>query len=275
MTAWAWSADAFRFEPTEIEGTLLVADSWLVVDGKSLSLDPHRERFTRSAHELGLPVPETDDFWTQLVSLVPPEGEWFPRVEFVAPSGSGDVLALVFRVRPVPPRQREMKLWIPPFPDPRKSPRIKGPDIPLLNELRQEAMDKHGCDDVLLYDEDGHVLETGTASLLWWDGDTLCAPDPSLPILPGTTSARILEEAKKRGVQVDQRLIPVDSIHSFDVWTANALHWIRRVVGWFPSDRTTGREARDPGTENLDPWRKWLEQQTSQLEALPPTEGPH
>ena len=113
----------------------------MVIDGKSLSLGPHRERFARSARELGLPVPEIDDFWNRIVYLVPLEGEWFLRVEFVAPRGSNGIPTLVFRVRPVPPRHQEMKLWIPPFPDPRRSPRIKGPDIPLLNQLRQEAMD--------------------------------------------------------------------------------------------------------------------------------------
>ncbi|RBP67819.1 branched-subunit amino acid aminotransferase/4-amino-4-deoxychorismate lyase [Brevibacterium sanguinis] len=255
MTAWVWNAAAADFEPTEIEGPLLVADSWLVVNGRSRSLDPHRERFTRSARELGLPVPETDEFWTQLVSLVPFEGEWFPRMEFVAPTGSGDIPAFVFRVRPAPPRKREMKLWIPPFPDPRKSPRIKGPDIPLLNELRQEAVE-HGCDDVLLYDVDGHVLETGTSSLLWWEGDTLCVPDPSLPLLPGTTSARMLTAARTQGLQIVHRRIRIPELSATEVWTVNALHGIRIVVQLSDDASATPASA---SPSRIRTWRLQLE----------------
>ncbi|WP_309130849.1 aminotransferase class IV [Brevibacterium sp.] len=256
MTAWIWNARESCFEPTEIDGPLLVADSWLVDNGKSLSLDPHRDRFTRSARELGLPVPETDDFWHQLVALVPEEGEWFPRVEFVAPGASGVTPALVFRLRPAPLRTREMKLWIPPFPDPRKNPRIKGPDIPLLNELRQEAKDKHDCDDVLLYDAEGHVLETGTSSLLWWEGDTLCFPDPTLPILPGTTAHHMLTAARSQGLPTAQKLIRVPELCRAEIWTSNALHGLRAVAQLSGDNSTATAIAQ---RSRIRTWQRRLE----------------
>lgn len=230
MTAWQWNNAKSSFEPTEVTGRLLVADSWFVDKGKSVDITPHRDRFTKSARELGLPVPETDEFWNAIVGLVPDAGEWFPRIEFVDP-GDGSYPVLVFRLRVAPARTSEMKLWIPPFSDPRQSPRIKGPDIPLLNDLRTEAK-THDCDDVLLYDTAGNVLETGTSSILFWDGETLCVPDPSLPILPGTTSARMVDRARRMDIPVETRIITVEELRTHEVWITNALHGYRPVVGW-------------------------------------------
>lgn len=114
---------------------------------------------------------------------------------------------LAFRLRPAPTRTQELKVLVPPYSDPRSTPRRKGPDIALLEGLRTDARELYGCDEVLLIDGDGYVIEGATTSLLWWDGDTLCVTDLELGALPSVTSAVIVEEALNRSVPVESRRV--------------------------------------------------------------------
>ena len=54
---WGWSpaAGLRPVEEASTGGPLLVADSWLVRDGRVRGLDRHRERFVRSCGECGGP----------------------------------------------------------------------------------------------------------------------------------------------------------------------------------------------------------------------------
>ena len=54
-------------------------------------------------------------------------------------------------------------------------------------------------------DADGRLLEGAFTSLLWWEGETLCAVPDDAPILPGITRALLLELARERGTPVAQR----------------------------------------------------------------------
>lgn len=270
---WVWEADENRFVRAEPSGPLLLADSWYVEDGRSLSLAPHQERFSRGLRQLDVPPTGSDGAWEQLADLVPSLGRWFPRIELLAGEtdgqaqstegpGGGDsgpsaapARLLTFRVRPAPERTRRLSLWIPPFSDPRRRPTIKGPDIALLGGLMKTAIDEHDCGDLVLFDADGYVLETGTSSLLFWDEDILCVPDARLNVLAGTTSARILREAERRGIRVDHRFITVDELAGYEIWSVNALHGIRRIIGL--SNGCGGELARP--NHCFEHWRRWLE----------------
>jgi branched-subunit amino acid aminotransferase/4-amino-4-deoxychorismate lyase len=61
-----------------------------------------------------------------------------------------------------------------------------------FEEARGEAV-AAGADDALLLTEDGLVAECGIWSLLWWEGDRLCAPDFALGVLRGVGRARLAE----------------------------------------------------------------------------------
>ena len=64
------------------ETPLLVADSWLVLDGAVLSLDRHVSRFSQSCLEIGaVTQADLDRFWCEATSALPRTGAWFPRVE--------------------------------------------------------------------------------------------------------------------------------------------------------------------------------------------------
>lgn len=276
MSVWLWNQQDRRFEePTADVGswTLIAADSWLVEDGRVRAFDRHRARFGEAAAQMGMSNAVTDDFWAAVVEKFPATGEWFPRVDVLEVSPEAD-RELAFRLRPAPPRTRELRVLVPPYPDPRRTPGRKGPDIALLEDVRTGAREQYGCDEVLLIDGDGYVIEGATTSLLWWDEETLCAPDPELGALPGVTSAMILEEARNRSVPVESRRVRPEELAGNEVWLVNALHGIRRVRE-FVDERDIHDnsacccEAHRPlaghgnlphgGAVRFGDWRAWLE----------------
>ncbi|MGO2944125.1 MAG: aminotransferase class IV [Brevibacterium aurantiacum] len=231
MNLWLWNQQDRRFEEPTADissSTLVAADSWLIDDGRVRAFDRHRARFASAASEVGIDESVTDDFWAAVVEKIPATREWFPRVDVLEVSPEAD-RELAFRLRPAPPRTQELKVLVPPYSDPRSTPRLKGPDIALLEGLRTDAREQYGCDEVLLLSEDGSVIEGATTSLLWWEEETLCVPDPDLGALPGVTSVVILEEARARSVPVESRWVRPEALVGHEVWLVNALHGIRRV----------------------------------------------
>ena len=275
MTVLLWNSQESRFEePMEDVGmwTLLAADSWLVVGGRVRAFDRHQARFADASGQVGVGDLVTDEFWASVVEKIPKTGEWFPRVDVLETVPGGSRM-LAFRLRPAPPRTRELRVLIPRYSDPRNTPRRKGPDIALLERLRKQAREEYDCDEVLLLSEDGYVIEGATTSLLWWDGDTLCIPDPERGALPSVTSAVIVEGARARSVPVEHRRVRPEELISHEVWLVNALHGIRRVK-WFvnvqdgggrePSGRTrrprTGSADRaDDPVERFEHWKDRME----------------
>lgn len=216
------------------DAPLLVADSWLVLDGSVRSLDRHVERFTRSCLELGVTADELDSFWRETISALPRTGAWFPRVEL-----AGDPPSLRLRLRPAPARGEHVRVWVPDAPDHRSSPARKGPDLEALIRLRAEA-ESHGAQEALLRTADGIVVEAATSSVLWWEDDVLCSPPDTVPVLPGTTAALVRDLAVARGIRTVRRARRVDELAGREVWLLNALHGIRLVTGWIGCDITPG-----------------------------------
>lgn len=262
MTVWVWNSQESRFEepPEDVDTwTLLAADSWLVEDGRARAFDRHQARFADAAEQVGVGDLVTTEFWTSVVEKIPETGEWFPRVDVLetAPGGSR---TLAFCLRPAPTRTRELRVLIPPYSDSRSTPGRKGPDIALLEFLRTEARDEYVCDEVLLLSEGGFVIEAATTSLLWWEGDTLCASDPGLGALPGVTSAVILDEARARSIPVDFRRVRPEELNEHEVWLVNALHGIRRVREFVDGRSEFPQTHEQPETDHeLLSWQQWSE----------------
>ncbi|AJT62378.1 hypothetical protein T261_0689 [Streptomyces lydicus] len=210
--------------------TLLAADSWLVQDGRARELDRHRDRFTAAVAEAGGPAPTAvQAFWESELRQLPAAGDWFPRAELTQEGTHAPRLG--FRLRPAPSRTEEVRVWVPGRPDPRGVPRRKGPDLDVLGALREEAV-AAGATEALLTTEDGLLLEGATSSLLWWEDDTLCTVDPSLPTLPGVTRDWALHRAEALGIPVRRRRRRLPDLAGLEVWCVNALHGIRPVTAW-------------------------------------------
>ncbi|MQY06462.1 aminotransferase class IV [Actinomadura macrotermitis] len=218
----------------------LAADSWLVQEGRARGLDRHRARFA------GACGTDVSAFWTAVLGRLPATGEWFPRVELA----DTDPPVLALRLRPAPPRGETIGVWVPDTPDPRRHPRRKGPDLDVLGDLRAEAR-RHGADEALLVTPDGIVLEGATTSLVWWEEDRLCFPEPDLPVLPSVTAGLIRDEALTRGVPVAHGRPRLPDLAGRETWLVNALHGIRPVTAW------AGTPFRPGPPHRAAHWRRW------------------
>ncbi|MFF3845121.1 aminotransferase class IV [Streptomyces sp. NPDC002328] len=237
------------------EGPLLVADSWLLREGRVRGYGRHRERFLRACAESDGPGPRRlVEFWHDMTAVLPRTGEWFPRVELAA--GSAE---LRLRLRPAPPLGREVRLWSAGQPDPRSVPRHKGPDLDALAGVRARAV-AEGAQEAILVGPSGTVLESATASVLWWEDDALCLPPAGSPVLPGVTAGLIQERAIRSGLRVAHRERTVAELSGREVWLVNALHGIRPVTGWTGVSMNAGHAIR------AAEWRHWLD---NLMEPLP------
>ncbi|MDX3580861.1 aminotransferase class IV [Streptomyces europaeiscabiei] len=229
-------------------GRLLVADSWLLRDGRVRGFDRHRERFLRSCGECGAPpLGQVVDFWQDMTRALPRTGEWFPRVELA--SGS---LELRLLLRPAPPLAADVRVWAAGQPDPRTVPRRKGPDLDALARVRRRASGAD-AEEAVLIAPSGLVLEAANSSLFWWEDDTLCLPPPRLPLLAGVTMALVQERAARTGVRIAHRERSLAELAGVEVWLVNALHGIRPVAAW------TGRPMAPGPAVHAPEWRKWLD----------------
>ncbi|MDQ0715717.1 branched-subunit amino acid aminotransferase/4-amino-4-deoxychorismate lyase [Streptomyces luteogriseus] len=254
---WAWTPGRGLAPAPEqaAGGRLLVADSWLLREGRVRAYARHRERFSRSCGECGGPDPRRlVAFWQDVTAALPRTGAWFPRVELAAGS-----LELRLLLRPAPPLGTGVRLWAAGQSDPRTVPRRKGPDLDALARVRRRAAGE-GAEEAVLIAPSGTVLESATAGVLWWEDDTLCLPPPRLPVLPSVTAGLVQERALRSGFRIAHRERTVAELDGREVWLVNALHGIRPVTGW------AGRPMRVPPAERAGEWRTWLD---DMMEPLP------
>ena len=222
MTLYRWDGSAL-VECAEPGTAPDVVDSWLVRDGHVSHWHLHGERF-------GHPW-----FMHAVRGALPCEGLWFPRVE-----KHGDVLYL--RLRPAPPLRTETVLWIPPSPDPRRAPRVKGPDLGVLGELRERAQE-YGAHDALLWTPDRLVPEGANCAVAWWEDGELFFPEH-----PGQLRSVTAWATWEALTDTARRPISVEELLTLPVWAGSALHGWTEVVGWVgPSgDRVPAVQEETP-----------------------------
>lgn len=224
---WAGDALVVRDDCDIVETELLAADSFLVAAGRALALGLHRERFAETAALQGFADrAELDAFWEAGVALLPEEGRWFPRFELVRARGA---LRLRFRQRTAPPLGADLVVATAAS-DPRRVPHLKGPDIDRLNALRQRAQ-RDGAQEAVLLDE-GRVTDGTTTALLWWRGETLCAPPFELARVDSVSARTVRGIAAALGVPVEEEAVRPAELEGTTLWAVNALHGIRDVTVW-------------------------------------------
>lgn len=224
---WAGGALTVRDDCEVVETELLAADSFLVAEGRVLALGLHRERFVETAREQGFrDAGELAAFWEAGVDLLPGDGRWFPRFELVR---ARDALRLRFRLRTAPPLGSDLVVTTAAT-DPRRVPHLKGPDIDRLNALRQRAQQVGAQEAVIL--DDGRVSDGTTTALLWWRGDTLCAPPFSLARVDSVAARTVRGIAAALGVPVEEEAVRPPELDGVALWAVNALHGIRDVTVW-------------------------------------------
>lgn len=237
-----WRFNGRELEPLETRHTveLLVADSWLTVDGRTAKLGRHFTRFSRGCEEQGL-VNSSHRFLEAVEDLLPETGDWFPRIELTI---RGE---LIVRMRPAPQRTLSVIAWTSPH-DPRMTPSIKGPDILALEELRSVARES-GADEPIILGDDGFVTDGTTTALIWWRGSTLCIPPRSRARVASVTLSIMEDIAAAQAIEIVEELSTPADLASQEVWALNALHGIRSVSEW------SHQEAGNPDQERLAKWR--------------------
>lgn len=238
------TADIYRWSGSSLElldycdmtdSTIVVADSWLVENGRTLALDLHRSRFLEHA-------PVAAEFWEAAIATIPREGDWFPRVELHSNGG------MLFRLRSAPTRSLAVTLTSHHGPDPRTAPTIKGPDLDAMRRLRAAAQ-LAGADEAVIVSPDGYVVEGSYSALVWWRGAILCFPPAEFERVPSVTARSLIGLATALGVETLEEPVTPSELDGTEVWTLNALQGPRIVTRWIDGPGT----AELPG--RLASWR--------------------
>lgn len=206
-----------------VDDLVLVADSWLVVDGSVLAMERHRRRFLAGVAEVVGDVSAAEAALTVAAGLVPHLGRWSPRLDLTA-------AGLQLRVRPAPAAHHST-IVLTAEDDPRTFPLRKGPDLVALGQLQRNVIDQLGAGaEAIVTDRQGRVAEGAFSALLWWRGDALCAPQATR--LPSVTAAVITDLARHDGVELRTLQARPDELAGAEVWLVNALRGIRPVRAW-------------------------------------------
>jgi len=214
--------------PKESYESVLVADSFLVEDGKVRSLALHLDRFKRG---LELKAPELsssfDNFLNNALALIPRTGRYFPKFEVQDKATP----VFGFILREAPEQLGPATLWTYPYPDPRKDLSTKGPELSLGVELRSLAQ-AQGADETILLNEHGEISEGALSSLVWWRGDVLCAPGNEIPWLESVTRQEVFQIAETMAIKTRfEHAIPEELI-GLELWLLSSLQGIRTVKSW-------------------------------------------
>jgi branched-subunit amino acid aminotransferase/4-amino-4-deoxychorismate lyase len=98
------------------------------------------------------------------------------------------------------------------------------------------------------------LVEGAYSSLLWWEGERLCAVPDESPALPGITRRLLLEIAAEEGVEIGYLMPRASDLAGREVWLVGSLHGIRAVSEWVGDGLPTGAPVRAPA------WQQRLDQ---------------
>lgn len=222
-TRYRWNGSELVDNSAAFDVPLYVSDSFLLRDGAAVNYAAHLARFARMADEQGLKRP-LDDFLNAVTQALPRTGSHFPRIDLTS---RGE---LELRIRPVPPLGRTVTLSTAST-DPRTEPTFKGPDIPALQVLRDEAA-AAGADEPIILDAQGRIVDGASTCLVWLRDMTLYTPPAEATRLQSMTVEAVSDLARATGYAVATQWATPAELAGAQVWALNALHGIRGVSAW-------------------------------------------
>jgi branched-subunit amino acid aminotransferase/4-amino-4-deoxychorismate lyase len=114
-----------------------------------------------------------------------------------------------------------------------------------------------GSDDVLCLTAGRLICETTRANVFLVEGDRLVTPGTEGPLLLGVMRGFVLDVARRIGLDVEERPVPLESLHTFDeAFLTNS------VRGMLPVARLMSAEWSAPGPVTRWLWAevlRWLE----------------
>lgn len=97
-------------------------------------------------------------------------------------------------------------------------------------DMARERAQRAGCDDALLVDEAGNLLETSIANVLVVRDGAVRTPHAPTRCLPGVMRAWLLEHLGRADLSTGACELTVDDLASADeIWLSNAIIGVRRV----------------------------------------------
>lgn len=111
------------------------------------------------------------------------------------------------------------------------------PDIKTTNALQyvmaaQQAK-AAGCDDALLFDAAGGVLESSNSNIFLLKAGVMRTPPLSTGCLPGVMRRLMLERLPALGYQLKEQVLTTDDLAAAEeVYLTNAISGLRWVAGW-------------------------------------------
>jgi 4-amino-4-deoxychorismate lyase len=206
--------------------------------GHLQALEPHLERFARSAAMLDLPTPDAEQ-WREAIRAAAaglgPVDEGFVKIVMSrgveGPSGSllpGAGAPTGWALASIAPDHRAAR---------RDGIRVVLLDRGYRHDIAQTApwllagaktlsyainrgvfreAARRGADDAIFVSSDGYLLEGAVSNLVVRRGSTLLTPRTDLGILAGTTQADLFRWAAGEGIATEYALLPVDQLREVD-----------------------------------------------------------
>lgn len=228
-----------------------IFETLLVRAGRARGVRLHLERLVNSAHALGLPEPDVDQWSSAIEAAVK---TW----DDGQPNGAEGLLRLVYsRGRESEPGSTTAYLTVTAVPDRVMQARSEGVSVVTLERgfsvdlaerapwqllgaktlsyatnmaaLRHAA--EQGFDDVIFLSSEGAVLEGPRSTVIAVTGKALVTPPTEIGILPGTTARAVFELAAQEGWSTSTRVLrPADLIAADSVWMVSSVTLAARVT---------------------------------------------
>lgn len=232
-------------------------------NGRPTLLTRHQDRLTRSARALGLPIDglrwPTADEVAALLAADGREADAMLRITMSGGVSSASGATAWMRSAPLPPSidGRGIRLGTagPARPDPLAAHKT-------LNywpyRLLGEKAKAEGCDEALLIDPKGCVLEGSRTNVFFVVGGALVTPPADGRILPGVMRALVIERARDLGIKVEETALSLldRRLQPEEVFLTNAVRGMLPVGRWGKADFPA------PGAVTATLWddvRAWLE----------------
>ena len=228
-----------------------IFETLLVRAGRAQGVRLHLERLVNSAHALGLPEPDVDQWSSAIEAAVK---TW----DDGQPNGAEGLLRLVYsRGRENEPGSTTAYLTVTAVPDRVMQARSEGVSVVTLERgfsvdlaekapwqllgaktlsyatnmaaLRHAA--EQGFDDVIFLSSEGAVLEGPRSTVIAVTGKALVTPPTEIGILTGTTARAVFELAAQEGWSTSTRVLrPADLIAADSVWMVSSVTLAARVT---------------------------------------------
>jgi branched-chain amino acid aminotransferase len=252
-----------------LEHGLGLFETFRTWNGHPTLLDRHLERIRRSARELDLSLDNDHVPGDRAISDLIEANR-----ESLAPGQDVRLrLTLSGGMETSPPSLSLLWLTAKPLPPPT---RISGAVITLSMQMAtDDPLTRHktlnywrkrialaqasqaGSDDVLSLTPDGLICETCRANLFLVEGRRLITPSLDGPLLPGVMRAVVLERARRLGIDVEERPVPLERVS-----TTNEAFLTNSLRGMLPIAQLLDRVLPAPGPVTRQLWSEvlaWLE----------------